>query len=130
MFKFLFDLLTEPLGLPIEWYWEYLILAVVGAVAYGVAYRCVGDMYSGGMIKGRTGGSFFHWLIRFILFVVLWAITYGVIAVVKWLAENWILVLSILGGIIVVIGVAMAITIVLRKRKEKAKTEVTTDEKN
>ena len=48
MFKFIFEILTDPLGLPIEWYWEYLILAVIGAAAYAVAYRCVGDMYSGG----------------------------------------------------------------------------------
>ena len=47
MFKFIFEILTDPLGLPIEWYWEYLILAVIGAAAYAVAYRCVGDMYSG-----------------------------------------------------------------------------------
>lgn len=52
MFKFIFEILTDPLGLPIEWYWEYLILAVIGVVAYAVAYRCVGDMYSGGMIDG------------------------------------------------------------------------------
>lgn len=80
MFKFIFDLLTDPLGLPIEWYWEYIVLLVIGAVAYAVAYRCVGDMYSGGMIDGSTSGSFFHWLIRLILFVILWAVTYGIIA--------------------------------------------------
>ena len=50
MFKFIFEILTDPLGLPIEWYWEYLILAVIGVVAYAVAYRCVGDMYSGGRL--------------------------------------------------------------------------------
>ena len=60
MFKLIFEILTDPLGLPIEWYWEYLILTVIGAVAYAVAYRCVGDMYSGGMIDGSTSGSFFH----------------------------------------------------------------------
>ena len=25
MFKFIFDLATEPLGLPIEWYYEWII---------------------------------------------------------------------------------------------------------
>ena len=60
MFKFIFEILTDPLGLPIEWYWEYLILAVIGAAAYAVAYRCVGDMYSGGMIDGSTSGSLAH----------------------------------------------------------------------
>lgn len=119
MFKLIFEILTDPLGLPIEWYWEYLILTVIGAVAYAVAYRCVGDMYSGGMIDGSTSGSFFHWLIRLILFVVLWAVTYGIIAVVKWLTDNWVLVLCIMGGVVAVVGIAAVIAIIIRKRKIK-----------
>ena len=130
MFKFIFDLLTDPLGLPIEWYWEYIILLLIGAVAYAVAYRCVGDMYSGGMIDGSTSGSFFHWLIRLILFVILWAVTYGIIAVVKWLTDNWVLVLSILGGVVATVGIAAVIAIIVRKRKKKVGTEVSDDERN
>lgn len=130
MFKFIFDLLTDPLGLPIEWYWEYFVLLVIGAVAYAVAYRCVGDMYSGGMIDGSTSGSFFHWLIRLILFVILWAVTYGIIAVVKWLTDNWVLVLSILGGVVATVGIAAVIAIIVRKRKKKVGTEVSDDERN
>ncbi len=44
MFKFIFDLVTEPLGLPIEWYYEWLILGVIGFIAYLFAYDKVGDM--------------------------------------------------------------------------------------
>lgn len=78
-FKFMFERLTDPLGLPINALYEYIILAVIGAVAYGIAYSKVGDMYHGGLISGRTEGSFFHWLIRLILFVGLWLLTYGAI---------------------------------------------------
>lgn len=130
MFKFIFEILTDPLGLPIEWYWEYLILAVIGVVAYAVAYRCVGDMYSGGMIDGSTSGSFFHWFIRLILFVVLWAVTYGIIAAVKWLTDNWVLVLSILGGVVAVVGIVAIAAIIVRSRKEKVGTGVSDDESN
>lgn len=130
MFKFIFDLLTDPLGLPIEWYWEYIILLLIGAVAYAVAYRCVGDMYSGGMIDGSTSGSFFHWLIRLVSFVVLWAVTYGIIAAVKWLTDNWVLVLSILGGVVVVVGIVAVIAIIVRKQKKKVGTEVSVDARN
>ena len=130
MFKSIFEILTDPLGLPIEWYWEYLILAVIGAVAYAVAYHCVGDMYSDGMIDGSTSGSFFHGVIRLILFVVLWAVTYGIIAAVKWLTDNWVLVLCIMGGVVAVVGIATVIAIIIRKRKSKAGLEVSTDESN
>ena len=45
MFKFIFDLITEPLGLPIEWYYEWIILLVIGEIAYRVAYDKVGGLY-------------------------------------------------------------------------------------
>lgn len=127
MFKFLFVLLTDPLGLPIEWYYEYLILAAIGAVAYGIAYRCVGDLYHSGAISGRTSGSFFHWLIRLILFAALWAVTYGVIVAVRWLTENWIMVLCIFGGIVSVAGITVAVFRFIRNRKKKPETEVAAD---
>ena len=39
IFKFLFERATDPLGLPINAFYEYIILAVIGAVAYGIAYK-------------------------------------------------------------------------------------------
>ena len=64
MFKFIFDLATEPLGLPIEWYYEWIILAVIGYIAYLIAYDKIGSLYHGDFISGRATGSFFHWIIR------------------------------------------------------------------
>lgn len=59
MFKFIFDLITEPLGLPIEWYYEWIILLVIGEIAYRVAYDKVGVLYQSGSISGKSAGSFF-----------------------------------------------------------------------
>ena len=123
MFKLLFDFLTEPLGLPIEWYYEYVILAVVGFIAYIIAFRCVGSMYSEGFIGSRCAGSFFHWLIRLIFFVIIWAVTYGVIAFVKWLCTNWILFLSVLGGIVLLAAV-ITMTISIIKKKNTSSEEL------
>ena len=64
------------------------------------------------------------------IFVVLWAVTYGIIAVVKWLTDNWVLVLCIMGGVVAVVGIAAVIAIIIRKRKNKAGLEVSTDESN
>lgn len=118
MFKPFFELLTEPLGLPIEWYYEYIILAVIGVIAYSIAYSKVGDMYRDGLIDGRTSGSFFHWLIRLIIFALLWAVTYGVIWVGKIIIANWQVVLIGLG--IVVALIVLTIFCVKKYRKSKA----------
>ena len=58
------------------------------------------------------------------------AVTYGIIAVVKWLTDNWVLVLCIMGGVVAVVGIAAVIAIIIRKRKNKAGLEVSTDESN
>lgn len=107
-FKFMFERLTDPLGLPINALYEYIILAVIGAVAYGIAYSKVGDMYHGGFISGRTEGSFFHWLIRLILFVGLWLLTYGAIQGYFFVTANWQIILMIAGS---VAGAAMLCTL-------------------
>ena len=118
MWRLIFEFLTEPLGLPVEWYWEYIILAIIGFVAYIIAFRCVGKMYHNDIINSRGSGSFFHWLIRLIFFTIIWALTYGVISLIKWICDNWILVLSIIGFIALV--TAIVITVVLcRKRNNK-----------
>ena len=104
IFKFLFERATDPLGLPINTLYEYIILAVIGAVAYGIAYS------NGGLISGRTEGSFFHWLIRLILFVGLWLLAYGAIQGYYFMIANWQIILMIAGG---VAGAAMLCTLVV-----------------
>jgi len=100
MFKVIFKFLTESLGLPIEWSYGYVILAVIGTIAYVIAYKIVGNMYQIGVIDGRTQGSFFHWLIRFVIFAVLWAVIYGVIWVGKLIIANWEMISLVACGIV------------------------------
>ena len=108
MFKFIFDLATEPLGLPIEWYYEWIILLVIGEIAYHVAYDKVGDLYHSGSISGRSAGSFFHWVIRTVVFVAVWAVTYGVIWTGKFVMAHKIQVAI---GICSIVAVVIAVKI-------------------
>ena len=100
--SFIFGKLTDPLGLPLVWYKEWLILAVIGFAAYIITYKAVGELYSDGWIDGSTAGSILHWVIRFIFFVVIWAITYAVIWLTKIIFAHWVIVVGILGGLLVV----------------------------
>lgn len=118
MFKPVFELLIEPLGLPIEWYYEYIILAVIGVIAYSIAYSKVGDMYRCGLIDARTAGSFFHWLIRFFIFAILWAITYGVIWLCKTVIANWQIIL--LAACVIVVATILCALGIFIFRKVKA----------
>lgn len=128
MFKFIFDLATEPLGLPIDWYYGWIILGVIGYIAYLIAYDKVGSLYHGDFISGRAAGSFFHWIIRTIYFIVMWAITYGVIWTGKFVMAHKIQVAI---GIcsIVVVAIAVKIFIWIKERNKLVKASVK-DENN
>ena len=116
--SFLFDRITDPLGLPIAWYWEWIILAVITFAAYAIAFRAVGNLYDDGMISGSTAGSVLHWIIRLIVFVVIWAVTYFVIWLAKLIFAHWLLIVSILGGILVTAAIICLIVRYTRKGGE------------
>lgn len=77
----IFDLLTSPLGLPINPLYEYVIMFVVGVISFRLAYKAVGEL----MLGNGFLNSLFHWIIRFIIFVVLWAILHGVCQVLNFI---------------------------------------------
>jgi hypothetical protein len=127
MFKFIFDLATEPLGLPIEWYYEWIILGVIGYIAYLIAYDKVGSLYRGDFISGRTAGSFFHWIIRTIYFIVMWAITYGVIWIGKFVVAHKIQVAIGICSIVTVV-IAAKLFIWIKERNELVRVSVKVEE--
>ena len=117
MFKGIFEFLTEPLGLPIIWYQEYTILAIIGLIAYIIAYNTVGDMYRADFTSGSALGSFFHWLIRLFVFAVIWTVTYGVIWISKLIVSNWQIILMSLGSILGAIGLCVLAIFGMQKIK-------------
>lgn len=84
--------LLSPLGLPIHAVWQYLILAALAWASF----------FSGWDGTGRSPlGTLAHGLLRFAAFFLLWALAYGTVAAVAWLAANWIL------GIVVLVGLGL-----------------------
>ena len=95
MFKLFYILLTDPLGLPIEPLWEYIILLIVGEVVHEIAWN---------VSPGGTFGSLIYWVTKLIAFVAIWAVLYAVIAVIKFIIVHWIW--FVIGG-----GTLVAVTI-------------------
>lgn len=130
MFKFVFDLATEPLGLPVEWYYEWIILLVIGEIAYQIAYDKVGTLYHGDFISGRVEGLFFRWIIRTIYFFAMRAVTYGVIWIGKLISEHKIqAAIGICSIVTVVIVVKLFIWIKARNELVKVTVNVEENEK-
>lgn len=103
IFSFIFDKFTDPLTLPIEPLYEWIILGIIGLIAYIASFRFVGDMYDSGIISGSFLGSLFHWVIRFLIFVPVWFVVYLGIVIIQWIIAHWVLSLCILGGLVAAI---------------------------
>lgn len=87
MYSIIFNILTDPLGLPINALWEYIILTVIGGIAFSVGWEAS---------PGGIFGAIIHWTVRLLAFFVLCAITYAAIAAVQWLIVHWLLALGTL----------------------------------
>lgn len=123
MFKFILDLVTEPLGLPIEFNYEWIILVVIGEIAYRVAYYKVGDLYHSGSISGGAAGSFVHWIIRTVVFVAIWAVTYGVIRLGKFVMTHKLQVAISICSIVTIV-IAVKLFIWIKERNELVKVPI------
>ncbi len=77
--RFLFDLLKQPLGLPISFIWEYIILGIVNIIVHKIVFSYVGLLYDRSIIAGSILGRIAYWLLAAILFFIVWAILYGAI---------------------------------------------------
>ena len=105
----LFDFATSPLGLPISALYEWAIMAVIGAFAFIIAYSAVGEIG----LRGNAG-SIAHWLIRFIVFLVLC----GIVRLAILLVQNWQLSLMAFGGISAAVVLSVLAIKTMRKMKK------------
>lgn len=69
IFKPLFEVLTGDIAICNHAIYNYLFIWAIGKIAYFFAYDAVGDLYSLGVINGRTAGSATHWTIRLFIYI-------------------------------------------------------------
>ena len=63
--------------------YNYIILSIIGVIALKVAWNFVGKLYDYGIIIGKSLGSIIHWIIRLMIFTVLFYILSGIIWLTK-----------------------------------------------
>ena len=106
--KFLYDILISPLGLPISPIAEYIILLVIGEIVHEIAW----SVSPGGRI-----GSIIYWITKLIVFVVVWAILYLGIVLIKSIYIHCVLALLILGGILVLLTILIIVNKVKKRKR-------------
>lgn len=107
--NYIFDLLVSPFGLPINPVQEYILLAIVGGIAFLLAYRLAGRF---GMDSRER--KVLHWTFRFIIFIALWVM----IRVFIWLYKNPFYA-AIVFGCVVLSAMGVVIVLFIRRHKQK-----------
>ena len=106
MLKLFYTLLTDPLGLPIEPLWEYIILLLVGEIVHEIAFY---------VSPGGTFGSLIYWVTKLIAFAAIWAVLYAIIAIIKFIIAHWIW-FAIGGGVLLAAAVGLIIYVKVSKK--------------
>lgn len=119
MLKILFQYLTDSYALlenPVD---NYIIMGVVGFIAFLIAYSIVGWFYGEHLISSSGAGSVLHWIIRLIVFLALYYVIATLLRVYKWIIELpvyiWWIALAVV--ITIVVGVLTIKVISHGKRK-------------
>lgn len=89
--KPIFEWLTSNYNLFDNVVYNYFAMALVGVLAFGVAWGIVGFLYECDLISGRISGSIIHWVTRFITFIVIFTVISIVIFVIRFILTipNW-----------------------------------------
>lgn len=90
MKKIFFDLITSQLSLFENPLHNYLAMAIIGVVAFAIAWNAVGEIGARG-----EAGSILHWIIRIFAFVVIWLVLSVLIIIISFILNNWIYILII-----------------------------------
>ena len=83
----MFDLITSPLSLFENPLYNYVAMAIIGFIAFKIAFAIVGELG----LRGEAG-SIVHWIIRFCVFAFIWFICCVAIALITFITSNWIII--------------------------------------
>lgn len=118
--KQLYEILTYPLSIIEDPFWDFVLMTIIGSLAFIVAWNFVGETG----IRGKAG-SILHWTVRIIVMFLLCFITSLVIKLVIFI-HNIPLVTWLAIGIVVLLILLIVIVLkfTLFSKKEKKRNEI------
>ena len=85
--KYLFEYIADSFSLfenPLN---NYVAMAIIGVIAYRIAYSLVGRLYILDIIDGRVAGHILHGSIRLIVFTIFFCLVATAIRIYNWFME-------------------------------------------
>ncbi len=114
--KPIFEIVTGEYILFDNIIYNYIAMAIIGLIAYRIAWKCVRKLYNNDIISGKGIGSITHWTIRLIVFSLILYVCSFFIWITKFIYTYKTIILGCAIGIIIII-----ITIKIIKNNKKIK---------
>ncbi|MDO5559665.1 MAG: hypothetical protein Q4F95_08720 [Oscillospiraceae bacterium] len=89
MIEFILKRAAQPLGLALEWYWEYIILAAAVLIIYKLTFTNVDELYLSDELRDNISVRICCIFSRIFFFLSVWAIMYGAVWLIKLIIRNW-----------------------------------------
>lgn len=99
-----FELLTSSLTISDNYFVNFIVIGLIGIIAFKVAFKIVGDIGLFGEV-----GSMLHWIIRFVTFFLLWFICCIVIEITKFIISHIIVILVLCCSFVIVVFIAVIV---------------------
>jgi len=119
--KQLYELLTYPLSIIEDPFWDFVLMTIIASLAFLIAWNFVGEIG----VRGKAG-SILHWTVRIIVMFLLCFITSSVIKLVIFIYNiplvTWI-VIGVIALLILLIIVVFKFTLFSKKEKKRNKIE-------
>lgn len=124
MLKFTFEYLTDSFSLlenPID---DCIIMGAVGVIAFLIAYNIVGWFYQTDIIEGGEAGHILHWIIRLIVFVIIYYAVATAIRIYYWIAGVPVYVWWIVAAAAVTVSILIvSIKLIIYRNEHKREKE-------
>lgn len=100
--------------------YNYIAMGIIGLIAFKIAWNLVHKLYGCGIITGSNTGSFIHWIIRTIVFILVFYIFNLIIWITKFVIKYKNIILILLGIVIISVFILKNIK---KNKKEKVENE-------
>lgn len=115
--KPIFEWLTDGYTLFDNVIYNYVVMAIVGYIAFAVAWNGVGSLYRNNVISGRTSGSVLHWIFKLITFAVLFSVVSIILRLIRLIitVPLWIWFTITIVGLLIV---GITIFLIIRNKQD------------
>lgn len=93
---------------------NYISMGVIGLIAFLISWNIVGSLYKQDIINGRVSGSVLHWIIRLVVFFIIFSFVSVVLRAIAFIIT---IPLWIWGGVICLLITAIIILIIRNKTR-------------